>query len=166
MRKKTNTARSLGFEHPGHTEKSDPGLDRPGEQAQELDHPRLPWRSKKCEDGNQRCPEPWIGASRAHGEKRPKIGSSKEAGSRTGSSRVAMEKQRPRGKRPTPPGAQDWSLQDTRVEMNRDWDIQRSRSQDWIIQSCHGKAKEVGKETNAAQSPGLEHPGHTERNDL
>ena len=103
VQKETNTALSPGLEHPGHTGRSDPGLDHPGKQGPGLDHLGLPWRSKGRAEGGQHCPEPWIGASKAHGEKRPRIGSSTGAGPRTGSSRAAMEKQRLWGRRPTPP---------------------------------------------------------------
>ena len=165
MRKETNTPLSRGLRHPGHTGRSDPGLDHPREQGPGLDHLGLPWRSKGRAEGDQHRLEPWIGASGAHGEKRPRIGSSKEAGPRTGSSRAAKEKQRLCERRPTPPRAVDWSIQGTWGEATQDWIIQGSRAQDWIIQGCHGEAKAVRKETNTALSPRLEHPGHTGRSD-
>ena len=64
-----------------------------------------------------------------------------------------------------PPWALDWSIQGTRAEVTHDWIIHGSRAQDWIIQGSHEEAKAVKKETNAALSPGLEHPRHTGRSD-
>ena len=58
-----------------------------------------------------------------------------------GSSRAAMGKQRPWGRRPTPPGALDWSIQGTRGEASHDWIIPGSKAQAWIIQGCQGEAK-------------------------
>ena len=47
----------------------------------------------------------------------------------------------------------------------KDWSIQGSRAKDRIIQGSQGDTKTMGKETNAAQSSGLAHPGHWGKSD-
>ena len=93
--KETNAALSLGLDLPGHTGRSDLGLEHPEKQGPRQEHIGEPRRSKGHGKGDHRR-EPWIGASREHGEKPRRIGSSKEAGPSTGSSRAAMEKERRR----------------------------------------------------------------------
>ena len=123
MRKETDTTRSARWEHLGHTGRSDPVLDHTRKQGARLDHPGVPWGSKGRAEWDHRSSEPGSGASRAHGGKRPRIRSSKEAGPRNGSLWTGREKQRPRGRRPTTPGAQDRN-------------IQGSRARERIIQCC------------------------------
>ena len=124
VEKEMNAAPSTGLEHRGHTGRSNLGLDHIRKQGPGPDHPGLPWRSKGRAKGDHCRRGPRSGPSRAHGQKQPKIGSAREAEPKNGSSWIAQEKQRPRGRRPTPPGA-------------RDWNVQGSRAQDCNIQGCH-----------------------------
>ena len=69
-------------------------------------------------------------------------------------------KQRSWGRRPTPPGALDWSIQGTRGEVTQDWIIHGSRARNRIVQCYHGEAKAVGKETKNQQWLACSHPPH------
>ena len=159
LKKETNTARSPRLEDPRHTGRSEPDHMKGG-RAHEWVMQECQGEAKGCGDGEQCCPEPRIEVSRAQGEKGPRIRSSREAGSGTRSSRTAMEKQRPRGRRPTPPraqvrasrahgekrhsngsrtrrptplGAKEGSNQGTWGEGTPDGIIQRSRVHNWIM---------------------------------
>ena len=95
VRKETDTTRSARWEHLGHTGRSDPVLAHTRKQGPGLDHLGVPWRSKGRAEWDHRFRELRSGASRAHGGKRPRNGSSKEGGPRNGSLWTGREKQRP-----------------------------------------------------------------------
>ena len=88
--KETNVALSPGLDCPGDTGRSDTGMDHPRKQSLGLQHPGQPCRSKDGEEVDRRRLAPWIGASRVHGEKRPRMGSCRGERPRTGTSKAAM----------------------------------------------------------------------------
>ena len=90
-----NTAVSPGLEHPGHKGRSDPRLDHPGKRSPASNIQGCHGKAnEETKETNTALSRAWIGASRAHGQKQPRIRSSTEAEPRTGSSRAAMKKQR------------------------------------------------------------------------
>ena len=112
------------MEQPGQMGRSDHGWDHPGKQGPRLDHRGIPWGSKGPGEGDQHRREPTIGASRAHGEKRPKNES--------------------RTRRQTPLGALEWRNQGRWGEATQDGIIQGIRVQESIIKDCHGEAEAEG----------------------
>ena len=110
--------------HLAHTGGSDLGLDHLRKPGPGIGHRGQPRRSKGFEEGDRHRPGPRTGASRAHGEKRPSIGTSMGAGPKTASYRPAMKKQRRWRRRPTRPRGLDRRIQGTRREATRDWIIE------------------------------------------